>query len=135
MEKEVLLNTPDNSLEIFVAEEYSEKIYWEKKDKEFILGGVMFDVVRIKKSNGKTFLYCINDKKEKQLLDNLANTVDHNNGDNKQNKNIIKSLVSDLVCIGNDEMITFFTDANQYAIINESLVTSTKEINIPPPKA
>jgi hypothetical protein len=47
-------------------------------------------------------LYCINDKKEKQLLDDLVKAVNKNH-DNKQGRNNIKSLLLDLVCMSDEE--------------------------------
>ncbi len=46
-------------------------MHWEKANKEFILDGKMYDVVKTKTIKGKKILYCINDKKEQQLLGNF----------------------------------------------------------------
>ena len=48
----------------------NKEIYWEEKGKEFMFKGEMYDVVKTKTVNGKVMLYCINDKKEKALVDN-----------------------------------------------------------------
>jgi len=134
MERELLAYIPDSSLEVFVAEEFGDKIVWEEENKEFSIEGVLYDVARIKKSDGKTFLYCINDKQEKQLLDGLAKAVNANHG-NKQEKNNIKSLLVDLVCMNNEEQSTFLSIPSIYSRFNVILVSSFEEINIPPPKA
>ena len=134
IEKQLLANIPDASLEIINAEQFAEKIEWEEKGKEFSLDGILYDVVRIKKSDGKTFLYCINDKQEKQLLENLAKAVNANHS-SKQEKNNIKSLLVDLVCMNDEEQSTFFSVPSAYSRFNVILVSSFEEINIPPPKA
>ena len=134
IEKELLANIPDSSLEIINAEQFADKIEWNEKGKEFSLQGVLYDVVRIKSSGGKTFLYCINDKQEKQLLDNLAKAVNANHG-NKQEKNTIKSFLSDLVCMNEDQEPGFFSNPSAYLSFTVTLVSSFEEINIPPPKA
>ena len=134
MERELLAYIPDSSLEVFVAEQYGDKIVWEEENKEFSIEGVLYDVARIKKSEGKTFLYCINDKQEKQLLDGLAKAVNTNHG-NKQEKNSIKSLLADLVCMNDDEPSIFLSVPSTYSRFNVILVSSFEEINIPPPKA
>ena len=134
MERELLAYIPDSSLEVFVAEEFGDKIVWEEENKEFSIEGVLYDVARIKKSDGKTFLYCINDKQEKQLLDGLAKAVNTNHG-NKQEKNSIKSLLADLVCMNDDEPSIFLSVPSTYSRFNVILVSSFEEINIPPPKA
>ena len=133
IEKQLLANIPDASLEIINAEQFADKIEWEEKGKEFSLDGVLYDVVRIKKSDGKTFLYCINDKQEKQLLENLAKAVNANHS-NKQEKNNIKSLLLDLVCFIDDPEPGFFSSPSSYSCFNVTLVSSFKEISIPPPK-
>lgn len=134
MERELLAYIPDSSLEVFVAEEFGDKIIWEEENKEFSIQGVLYDVARIKKSDGKTFLYCINDKQEKQLLDGLAKAVNANHG-NKQENNTIKSLLVDLVCMNDDEPSIFLSVPSTYSRFNVILVSSFEEINIPPPKA
>ena len=134
MERELLAYIPDSSLEVFVAEEFGDKIVWEEENKEFSIEGVLYDVARIKKSDGKTFLYCINDKQEKQLLDGLAKAVNANHG-NKQENNTIKSLLIDLVCMNDDEGPGIFSVPFTYSCFHIDLVSSFEEINIPPPKA
>ena len=134
MEKEMLTRIPKSSLEVIVAEEFGDKILWQEDNKEFSIDGVLYDVARIKKSGGKTFLYCINDKQEKQLLDDLAKAVNANHG-NKQEKNTIKSLLADLVCINDEEQSTIFSVPSTYSLFNVTLVSSFEEINSPPPKA
>ena len=134
MEKEMLTRIPESSLEVIVAEELGDKILWQEDNKEFSIDGVLYDVARIKKSEGKTFLYCLNDKQEKQLLDNLAKAVNANHG-NKQEKNTIKSLLADLVCINDEEQSTIFSVPSTYSLFNVTLVSSFEEINSPPPKA
>ena len=134
MEREMLTLIPESSLEVFVAEEFGDKIVWEEENKEFSIEGTLYDVARIKKADGKTFLYCINDKKEKQLLDGLSKAVNANHG-NKQEKNSIKSLLVDLVCMSNEEEPTTFSILSTYSCYNVTLVSSFEEISSPPPKA
>ena len=134
IEKQLLANIPESSLEIINAEQFADKIEWEEKGKEFSLDGILYDVVRIKKTDGKTLLYCINDKKEKQLLDNLAKAVNKNN-DNKQGRNNIKSLLLDLVCMSEEAESKTFSVPSTYSSFNVTLISSFEEINSPPPKA
>jgi len=134
MERELLAYIPDSSLEVFVAEEFGDRIVWEEENKEFSIEGVLYDVARIKKNHGKTFLYCINDKQEKQLLDGLAKAVNANHG-TKQENNTIKSLLVDLVCMNDDEGPGIFSVPFTYSCFYVDLVSSFEEINIPPPKA
>jgi len=134
IERQLLATIPESSLEIINAEQFADKIEWEEKGKEFSLDGILYDVVRIKKTDGKTLLYCINDKKEKQLLNNLATAVNANHG-TKQEKNTIKSLLLDLVCSKDEEKSASFSVPPVYSPFNVTLISSFEEINIPPPKA
>ena len=134
MEKELLAHIPESSLEVIIAEEVADKIVWEEKNKEFSLEGILYDVARIEKNAGKTFLYCINDKKEKQLLDNLVKAVNKNH-DNKQGRNNIKSILLDLVCMSEEEEPVPFSVPLAYSSFNVTLVSSFEEIHSPPPKA
>ncbi len=133
MEKELLKQIPESSLDVFIAEQYGNSIKWEEEDREFSLNGVLYDVAHIKKTGGQTFLYCINDKKEKQLLDNLVKAVNKNH-DNKRGRNM-KPVLPDLVFINSIESPTIFSVSPEYTFLNFPLVTSYKEISIPPPKA
>ena len=53
---------------IIVAAEKAHEIYWIKPNREFRYKGEMLDVVKIKTVPGKKYYYCLNDKKEKQLM-------------------------------------------------------------------
>ena len=134
IERELLAHIPESSLEVIIAEQVADKIVWEEKNKEFSLDGILYDVARIEKKEGKTFLYCINDKKEKQLLDDLAKAVNKDH-DNKQGTNNIKSLLLDLVCMSDEEGPKAFSVPSAYSRFNVTLVSSFEEINSPPPKA
>ena len=132
MEIELLAHIPESSLEVIIAEQVADKIVWEEKNKEFSLDGILYDVARVEKIEGKTFLYCINDKKEKQLLDNLVKAVNKNH-DNKRGRNI-KPVLPDLVFINPPESPGFFSVSSQYGFFKVSLVSFYKEIYSPPPK-
>ncbi len=134
IERELLVNIPESSLDVIIAEQYGNKIEWKEKNREFSLAGEMYDVAKIKVIKGKTYLYCINDKKEKQLLKDLAKAV-NGNSNNKQQKNNLKSPIPDLVCLGSAEDISILSVPSTYSSYHVTLVSSFEEISIPPPKA
>jgi len=134
IERELLAHIPESSLEVIIAEQVADKIVWEEKNKEFSLDGILYDVARIETKEGKTFFYCINDKKEKQLLDSLVKAVNKNH-DNKQGRNNIKSLIIDLLCMNIEEEPATFSCPSAYSSFSVTLVSSFEEINSPPPKA
>ena len=134
MEREMLKQIPESSLEIIVAENFGDKIRWEEKGKEFLLNDELYDVARVELKDGKRYLYCINDKKEKELLDNLVKAVNKNH-DTKRARNNIKPVLTDLFFTTTLESPKVFSDSFTYNMVNVSIVSSFKEIKSPPPKA
>lgn len=134
MERELLAQIPESSFEVIVAEDVADKMEWEEKGKEFYLDGEMYDVAKTKIKNGKTYLYCLNDKKEKQILNELSKAVDGNHN-TKQQKNTLKSPLPDLVCMSSEEELSIFSVPSAYSLFNVTLTSSFEEICMPPPKA
>jgi hypothetical protein len=62
-------------------------VKWEDDGKEFAYKGHMYDVVKRKTVSGKEILYCINDVKEKYLIDQYNQLTKHNTSDSKKGKN------------------------------------------------
>ena len=138
MEKELLTSIPESSLELIIEEQYGDKLVWEKRNKEFSIDGVMYDVAHIKKTGSKTYLYCINDKKEKELLDNLVKAVRSSNDNNrdKQNGNNLKFQFVDLIAERNETETSILVSIEPlHTFFHVALVTSVKEVSSPPPKA
>ena len=69
------LSVSATSFEVFISEEHGNNMQWKDDGKEFTLNGEMYDVAKVKKVNGKTVLYCVNDKKEKELLSNFIKAI------------------------------------------------------------
>lgn len=136
--KHALLATlPESSLQIIDANTHKEDIEWQEEDKAFYLHGQMYDVACIKVINGKQLIYCLNDGKKEDLMQELANLVDYGNKQSSSNKyahHIIKFHLS------------YYTIPAQHAVIamNEwvlvpnidrivTLVNNVTEILTPPP--
>src|SRR4051812_27755727 len=68
MEARIFEHISDADLEVFELQKNSSDIEWEEEGKEFILQHELYDVVKIKIVGAQTLLYCINDKKEAQLI-------------------------------------------------------------------
>lgn len=76
--KEIAAGIKDEDLTLIVIPEKGEsEIAWIKSEKEFRYKDEMYDVVKTKNLPGKKLYYCINDKKEKQLIAGFDKT--HNN--------------------------------------------------------
>lgn len=122
----------DDELTVIIISLNDEsKLYWVKPDKEMIYKGKMYDVVRTKIHNEKKYYYCINDEKEKQLIDNYNKT---HNSQKELEKRIKKVEKINLYC----QKTQFINYQNNYEIIflNKSfyLVTNYLEPQSPPPK-
>jgi hypothetical protein len=75
----------DNELSVvIISSENKKQISWKEKDKEFSYNGEMYDIVKTKTLNNKTYYYCIKDTKEKNLI---ANYTRHNR---RRNKTLLK---------------------------------------------
>jgi hypothetical protein len=135
MEAQLFANIPENDLEVFDLDENKSSINWEEEGKEFSLNGELYDVAKIKKVNGKILLYCLNDKKEKQLLQHFTKAVKNDSNNSKSGKHSIKFQFSDFT-------VTSIEKANNLSILlvkktivfNAPLLTSVREIKAPPPK-
>ena len=136
MEAKLFAHIPENELEIIVLEENAGHIKWEKEEKEFVLDGELYDVAKIKKERGRTLLYCINDKKEKQLLQDYSKALKSTTHPGKSGKNNINFQMPDFLYAAIEKNGAFSLVSNKKIFdFNTALSSSDKEINTPPPKA
>ena len=77
-----------SELEIITLTGNQENILWEENGNEFSFKGEMFDLVKKVNENGIELLYCINDVKEKQLVDRYNEITKHNSSGKKEHSNI-----------------------------------------------
>ena len=114
----------------------NKEIYWEEKGEEFLFRGEMYDVVKTKTVNGKVMLYCINDKKEKELVDNNDLITKHNSSTDKKGKNTIHNSFNLFVYQGekNAEQFAIY-DLNKFYSIVPHLTQGIDDNTSPPPKA
>lgn len=122
---------PDSSFEIIVAGQHSS-FAWEEEGKEFYLEGQLYDVAKSVHRNGKLLLYCINDKKEEELLCREGRAA----GSGKNGKQVLK-----IQLIGpmqespiNSQRLTPQT-AREYYYFDAPLIALNKEVKGPPPRA
>lgn len=114
----------------------NQNIYWEEKGKEFSLNGEMYDVVKAKTVNGKTMLYCINDKKEKALIDNYNLITKNNSSPDKKNKNgFDNSFNFFLNSIEKASALNFASAVISFHSFDSQLCDNIAEHISPPPKA
>lgn len=104
---------------------------WIKPGKEFTYHGEMFDVVKIKISNNKKYIYCINDTKEKKLIADFSKNNESSGPKARKspaNFHYIFVIQSESL-----HLILEFSNLN-YCIKSFDIASAIKEITIPPPK-
>lgn len=138
MKEQLLSGLPESHLEVVVADKMNPSIIWLEEKKEFILDGQLYDVAKIKKVNGKILLYCLNDKKEERLLQDLSKAVKsgNDNDNDKGNKHTIKFQLSDFFWDNAENK----TRPNRSGLLKHidfavAICSSIKEVKLPPPRA
>lgn len=63
-----------------------DKIYWEEEGREFMLDGQLYDVIKTGTVDGNEVLYCLADKKEKDLIDQYSLLTKKVTGNAKKQK-------------------------------------------------
>lgn len=108
-----------------------QQIYWEEKDRTFVLNGNEYDVVKTRQIDGKTYLFCITETRECEMLSDMSSTyaVDHTNKTDSQ-------LVLSLECILEpvNGKIDFNFRREKLYPANSSYVEMEKNIILPPPR-
>ena len=137
MEQQLLAEIPESSMQVFEMTANKDDIIWEEYGKEFLLKGKMYDVARIKTVEGKTYLYCISDNKEDQVLQNRSNAVrsglEQNSGNNF-NHLTVKFQLSECIVDGrNDVPLPATVVAKGYAAFDVTICSTIKKVNTPPP--
>jgi hypothetical protein len=110
--------------------------YFHRIDKgEFRYKGKMYDIVKEVKTNESVIFYCINDKKEEQLLSQFSEQIKNSIGSDspigKMMKKLINYSLNDLFCFINNLLYI----PNYINIINfcQSITLNSLKIDIPSP--
>ncbi len=136
IKEKILRELKDDALETICLNENHQQIYWEDEGKEFLFKGQMYDVVKTKIINGKVVLYCLNDKKEKELIDNYNLITKHNSSSDKKGKNNVDNSINLFVYQDEKNYDQYYTIAKNNFPYYISHLTESLEDNIsPPPKA
>ena len=134
MREKVLGATRTSEMEVISLSDHRNAISWEENGKEFFFNGQMFDLVKKVNENGQIILYCINDIKEKELVDKY-NEITKNNSTNKQENTNIDSInlfVEEYA----EEYIPYTLSGDMiYSSFTSRLQSLTLKNSTPPPKA
>lgn len=135
IKEKIFQNLKDEELQSISLSD-NQNIYWEEDGKEFLLNGEMYDVVKTKTVNGKVILYCINDKKEKALIDNYNLITKHNSSSDKKGKNNIDNSFNLFVYHDEKNNYVYFTrGSNNFPSFDFRLPENLMDNISPPPKA
>ena len=129
---QLVADIPEDSLELIVAEE-NDSFRWEEKGKEFYQDGELYDVVKSVTTSGKTVLYCINDKKEEELIHAFSKAL--RSGNNSGAKQKINFQISDSP-VEPEGIILNARPASciQYLFFDSPIFSFSKKVNAPPPR-
>ncbi len=136
VKQQLLASLPETVLDIIDAETNKEAIYWEEEDREFYLHGQLYDVAFTKRVNGRTLIYCLNDKQEEKLLKDL-NTLLYGNankpGSNHPGRLQIKFQSPDFILLTQPVALSQQQVKQRYFYRTEKLTSVITELITPPP--
>ena len=137
---QLLQTLPDNRFEIIILEDHKQAIIWEEEGKEFYLQGELYDVAKSKIIDGKTFLYCLNDKKEKDIVVKQSFVLKsqlENNGDKKAAKIVLGIQINDFCTNFYDVIPTIFFEQStkKYFSFDSNLSSGIMQVNASPPRS
>jgi hypothetical protein len=136
IKKQIRSQLSNAELEIISLTDNHQNIHWVKEEKEFIFNGEMYDVVRRETTGGKEIMYCINDKKEKALVDHYNLITKNNSSSDKKEKHTFQNSIN--LFIYEDEIIRcyYFTFlVNDFHSYDSRLPENLQDEISPPPKA
>lgn len=114
-------------------------ILWEEENKEFYYGGALYDIVKSCETNDSIFYYCINDKQEEILFDNLEEHIDRYVTTDEFSKNLAaKKLISPNIKLYFNNSVSLACDYCYLETIfftkQTTYTSAVIEINSPPPE-
>ena len=122
----------DNQLLEVIPE--NKNVIWEEEGQEFSLNGDFYDVIKIERKGDQTYLHCVNDKKEEQLIKNYARAIKSNRS-GKNSKRSSKHSIIDQNLLADIQIVPLMHECTEtHSNFKESLSTGQREIIIPPPR-
>jgi hypothetical protein len=136
-EEKLMAGIPDELLTKVDVNADGNDIQWKDEGKEFYLHGQLYDVANTKNLNGKTLVYCFNDRDEWKLLQQFSKAVrsgDDQNADGKNSKQTIKFQLTDLMVAAKKTLSFDREPASDYFSFNDKIVAGATEVKSPPPR-
>jgi len=136
MRRRILEGIPDSYLLVI---EQTDAVKWVETGKELMLDDELYDVIKTKTDKDKTYLYCLNDDQETQVLKKFSKAVKSRNNSSSSGK-VAKQLLK-FQGKTPPSIFTRLTSRIDLASIQifrgpESRILSAyKEVVVPPPRA
>lgn len=136
MKERILKDVPDSLLTAVVLNGNENNIDWEEEGKEFSFKGAMYDVVRSRMVEGKTVLYCSNDEKEDQLLDQQNDITKSNTQNTGKNSKVpeIKLIYDCVVAEHPGYFISSLPNVRAFMHYDAALLQQATANITPPPR-
>jgi len=91
----------NRALDIFEWEAIKNIVSWEEEGKEFWLKGQLYDVVMQKSIGSKKYIYCLNDAKEEQIVEQQSKITSNANSSGENHKTL-KFNLPDFILLLNE---------------------------------
>lgn len=131
----MVASVPDSLLNTFVLSDIQKSIEWEEVGKEFWFDGNLYDVVKQSVIDGKTYLYCLSDTKEKSVVEKEIKITTNNATNTGKNQKTLKFSIPDFTMIANESFGRLpLIDVTRFSTLNPSILSEVRDIDSPPPQ-
>jgi hypothetical protein len=142
MKRRIKNEIPENQLHIITVQNINDpSIKWMKENKEFRYKGMMYDIVKSRKTDSTIEYYCINDIEETILFDQLDQKVQEQMNHQEEKgqgipvKKLLKSINGNVYLIPVNESLALVTDQFVHqSVYTFFFSTPVREILTPPPQ-
>lgn len=131
VKEKIISGLKEEELEVILL---TDEISWKDDGKEFLYRGEMYDIVKAKTTKGKVLLYCINDKKEKALVDHYNHLTKHNSFPGKKGKNIVDNQFNLIINDIFNPVVTNTATKNHFIWYDSRLKENIILLDTPPPR-
>jgi hypothetical protein len=125
---------PDSAFTMFEWQAVKTKVNWEEEGKEFWLNGQLYDVVMQKTVNGKKYVYCLNDEKEEQIVEQQLKLTNNANSSGK-NLKTVKFSLPDFILFADDGKAAAINKSGKHSFKNNRELFQYYEPSLPPPQS
>lgn len=129
--------TKDIQMLIIPIDQYKETVEFIEES-EFRYKGELFDLIKKETSGNQITLYCINDKREKSLIDaareHQSRNNEQNNSSNKSSS-VIKNIIKEACPESNSQQFCSYLTIRNYFELSEAILDTFLPKHTQPPKS